>query len=76
MIKLLKEGGIELTANGYRYPPDTDHPLMETVNESADLRGRIKGFNGLNDFLEKVLAASQRNSVVAKKKTDRKPAGT
>lgn len=62
MIKLLQESEIEMTANGYRYPPDADHPLMITVNESEELHARLESFNGLKGFIEKIFAEAQQKS--------------
>lgn len=53
MIALLKEENVGLTANGYRYPPDSDHPLLATIAPSLEWAGRVKEAGGLHAFIGK-----------------------
>lgn len=60
MVKLLKEGKVELKANGCRYPPNSDHPLFSTINESKDLLAKAANFSELQSLIENTLAEAQQ----------------
>jgi hypothetical protein len=61
MVKLLQEGKTELKANGYRYPPDSDHPLFPAINESNDLLTKVGSFSALQNLIDNTLAEAQQN---------------
>ncbi len=81
MIGLLKEAclassedGVELKANGRRYPLDSDHPRMASINESEELRGRVKDFNALKAFIAQTHADALQDMAVTAKKKPQNPA--
>lgn len=60
MVKLLQEGKTELKANGYRYPPNSDHPLFPAINQSEDLLAKVASFSVLQNLIEDTLAEAQQ----------------
>lgn len=76
MIKLLKEGGAPLTANGYRYPPNSDHPLLAAVHESEGLRRCVQDFNGLKSFIQCALSESKQEASPIRLKPEKKSGPT
>lgn len=76
IIGTLKKGKIPLTANGYRYPPETDHPLMTSIEQCEDFQRRFPSFQKLHDFILNTLEESRlagQNQFNAQEKIDQVP---
>jgi len=76
IIGILKEGNIQLTANGYRYPPDTDHPLMASIHRDNDFHQRFPNFQAFQVFIldtfeeTRQLSAHQTHQTTIQQKTN------
>ena|ERR1700722_11008151 len=56
LIGLLKQGGVELKANGRRYPPDSDHPLFATIAPLVEVPHALNSFETLNAFIGQTIS--------------------